>query len=86
MIQPDSKMGEHFSEIGVKEEVAVEPVTKVRKKILPVVKPVHEITKDDFSMKVMDHNYYVHDDWENYRDKNPSFIQALYQKISDILH
>lgn len=56
------------------------------KKIIPVIKAVHEIKKDDFSMKVMDHNYYIQERWEDYLDINDSFFKMIYRRISNILH
>ena len=80
-MRPGTSMGDQLSEVGVKGDVR-----NGKKKILPMIKPIHEIKKDDFSMKVMDHNYYVQERWEDYTDEPETFMQMIYRRISDILH
>ncbi len=81
MLKLDKAMGESISGSGVNGNVQCG-----KTKVIPSVKAVHEIKKDDFSMKVMDHNYYVQERWEDYEDRHETFIEMVYRRISDILH
>lgn len=81
IIHSDETMGEQLSELGVKENVQAH-----KKKVMPNIRAVHEIKKDDFSMKVMDHNYYVQERWEDYSGAPETFIAMIYRRISNILH
>jgi len=91
MLQPDGFMAtKSLSELGVKEQSSRERLQKIkaadRKKIIPVIRAVHEVKRKDMSMKILDHNYYVQDNWDDYDLEEEGIIEMICRKISDILH
>ena len=91
MLQPDGLMAKkNLSELGVKRQGSVHVETfnvKQKRRIIPVISAVHEVRTDDIHMKVMDHNYYVQENWEDYEDDiAESFMEMICRKISDMLH
>lgn len=88
MLRPDLRVGEksspkHSLDSDTEYRLVDEPE---RNKVFPIIKAVHEIKKDDYSMKVMDHNYYVQEMWIDDDIKDETFVRMIYKRILNILH